>query len=65
MPEELLSTKFAAQCVGVSETYFRQLAAQPEPIHAEAVKGSRVSVWRQSQVRAVAERVKRPNVKRA
>jgi hypothetical protein len=55
---ELVSTKYAAHVVGISETYFRQLAAQPEPVEPQRLKGSRVVLWTENQVKVVGGRVK-------
>ena len=56
---ETMSTKFAAALVGVTGTYFRKLASDPEPIEPLRLKGSAILVWTPAQVEAVGERVKR------
>lgn len=57
-PAEIVSTQYAAHLVGVSVTYFRQLAQQPEPVVPHRLKGSHVLVWTPAQVSAVKQRVK-------
>ncbi len=54
-----VSTKYAAHLVGVTTTYFRDLAKQPERIEPRRLKGSAILVWTPEQVKAVAVRVKR------
>ena len=55
---DVVSTKYAAEQVGVSETYFRLLAAYAPAIMPKRLPGSRVVLWTPAQVQRVGERRK-------
>jgi hypothetical protein len=57
--KELCSTKYAAEVIGVSQTYFRELARQPEPVEPKRLRGSMVLLWTGEQVNEIKSRVKR------
>jgi len=56
---ELVSTQLAAQQAGISITYFRQLANQPDTITPMRLRGAKVLLWTVGQVKEIAGRKKR------